>query len=392
MFFTPSSANRPILFRLLALLRGDLPLDVPLQLAEILLQAVHHTAAILRLHAVKRLSHAAHIGLWGVYPKIAAEHIADALGIHCAALTGVIGIAPPVMDPGVDDLTGQRRKGLAVTQTSGDNNALRLRVIESVLVHGVVGHNGNTHTVQQAAQCGIHLRCVVPERHRRDNRLSMSLRDIKDTPDLVAVILPPVLDIGIRDTDLQAGLLPVYAASEPPPTLQAVDVGDVRVLRHRQHDIGGAVLRVDRLRIQIVQVGVKIPILDWGKRRGKVRVAKSNRDVVLSKIRQEEINFNQDIFLLVEHFNNQAQQLSIAKEADAIAQQRYKTSIETFLIGKINTLDLNDAQNSKDAARQKHISELYYYWYYFYQIRSLTLWDFRTNTELEADFDEIIRQ
>ena len=143
---------------------------------------------------------------------------------------------------------------------------------------------------------------------------------------------------------------------------------------------------------QIVQVGVKIPILDWGKRRGKVRVAKSNRDVVLSKIRQEQINFNQDIFLLVEHFNNQAQQLDIAKEADAIAQQRYKTSIETFLIGKINTLDLNDAQNSKDDARQKHISELYYYWYYYYQIRSLTLWDFSTNTELEADFDEIIRQ
>ena len=142
---------------------------------------------------------------------------------------------------------------------------------------------------------------------------------------------------------------------------------------------------------QIVQVGVKIPILDWGKRRGKVRVAKSNRDVVLSKIRQEQINFNQDIFLLVEHFNNQAQQLDIAKEADAIAQQRYKTSIETFLIGKINTLDLNDAQNSKDEARQKHISELYYYWYYFYQLRSLTLWDFERNMELEADFEDIIK-
>lgn len=143
---------------------------------------------------------------------------------------------------------------------------------------------------------------------------------------------------------------------------------------------------------QIVQVGVQIPILDWGKIRGKVRVAKSNRDVVLSKIRQEQINFNQDIFLLVEHFNNQAQQLEIAKEADGIAQQRYKTSIETFLIGKINTLDLNDAQNAKDEARRKHISELYYYWYYFYQIRSLTLWDFQANTELEADFDEIVRQ
>ena len=141
---------------------------------------------------------------------------------------------------------------------------------------------------------------------------------------------------------------------------------------------------------QVVEVGVKIPILDWGKRRGKVRVAKSNREVTLSKIRKEQMDFDQDVFLLVEHFNNQAQQLSIAVEADKIAQKRYKTSIETFLIGKINTLDLNDAQTSKDDARQKHINELYWYWYYFYQLRSLTLWDFQNNTPLEADFDDVI--
>lgn len=142
---------------------------------------------------------------------------------------------------------------------------------------------------------------------------------------------------------------------------------------------------------QIVEVGVKIPILDWGKRRGKVKIAQSNREVTASKIRQEQMNFNQDIFLLVEQFNNQAQQLSIANEADTIARQRYRTSIETFMIGKINTLDLNDAQISKDEARQKHITELYYYWYYFYQIRSLTLWDFKNNRELEADFESVIK-
>ena len=143
---------------------------------------------------------------------------------------------------------------------------------------------------------------------------------------------------------------------------------------------------------QVVQVGVKIPILDWGKRRGQVRVAKSNREVVLSKIRQEQMDFNQNIFLLVENFNNQAQQLNIAQEADLIAEKRYRTSVEPFMIGKISTLDLNDAQNSKDEARQKHISELYYYWYYFYQIRSLTLWDFERNTELEADFEDIVKR
>ncbi len=142
----------------------------------------------------------------------------------------------------------------------------------------------------------------------------------------------------------------------------------------------------------IVSVGFSIPILDWGKRRGEVKVAESNREVTESKLRQEQQTFNQNIFLLVEHFNNQGKQLSIATEADSIAQKRYKTSIETFMIGKINTLDLNNAQVNKDEARQKNISELFYYWYYFYQLRSLTLWDFAKNQSIDADFEEIIKR
>ena len=143
---------------------------------------------------------------------------------------------------------------------------------------------------------------------------------------------------------------------------------------------------------QIVEVGLSIPILDWGKGKGKVKVAESNRDVVLSKIRQEQMDFNQDIFLLVENFNNQAAQLEIAAEVDTLAEKRYKTSIETFMIGKIDILDLNDAQSSKDDAKQKHIQELYYYWRYFYNIRSITLYDFLNNRTLDADFEEIVKR
>src|SRR5574344_2125813 len=142
----------------------------------------------------------------------------------------------------------------------------------------------------------------------------------------------------------------------------------------------------------IVSVGFSIPILDWGKRRGEVKVAESNREVTESKLRQEQQTFNQNIFLLVEHFNNQSKQLNIATEADSIAQRRYKTSIETFMIGKINTLDLNDAQVNKDEARQKDITQLFYYWYYYYQLRSLTLWDFAQNKGIDADFDDIIKK
>ena len=143
---------------------------------------------------------------------------------------------------------------------------------------------------------------------------------------------------------------------------------------------------------QIVEVGVSIPLLDWGKRKGQVKVAKSNREVIQSRLRQESMNFNQDLFILVEQFNNQRAQLEIANEADQIAQQRYKTNVETFMIGRISTLDLNDAQVSKDQARQKHISELFYYWYYYYQLRSLTLWDFEKNSNIDADIEAIVEK
>ena len=143
---------------------------------------------------------------------------------------------------------------------------------------------------------------------------------------------------------------------------------------------------------QIVEVGVSIPLLDWGKRKGQVKVAKSNREVIQSRLRQESMNFNQDLFILVEQFNNQRAQLEIADEADQIAQQRYKTNVETFMIGRISTLDLNDAQVSKDQARQKHISELFYYWYYYYQLRSLTLWDFEKNSNIDADIEAIVKK
>jgi outer membrane protein TolC len=142
---------------------------------------------------------------------------------------------------------------------------------------------------------------------------------------------------------------------------------------------------------QVVEVGVKIPLLDWGKRRGQVQVAKSNREVTESKLRQETMTFDQNLFILVEQFNNQQAQLQIAEEEDTIARKRYDTNVKTFMVGKISTLDLNDAQSSKDDARQKHINELFYFWYYYYQLRSLTLWDFSTNTGIDADIDKIVK-
>ena len=142
---------------------------------------------------------------------------------------------------------------------------------------------------------------------------------------------------------------------------------------------------------QVVQLGISVPILDWGKRRGKVKVAESNLNVVESRLRKEQMDFDQDIFILVERFNNQRGQLASAMQADIIATRRYATNVETFMIGKISTLDLNDSQVSKDQARQAFINHLYKYWDYYYQLRSLTLWDYSQNRDIDADIARIIK-
>ena len=132
---------------------------------------------------------------------------------------------------------------------------------------------------------------------------------------------------------------------------------------------------------EVVSIGLSIPILDWGKRKGQVKVAESNRDVVRSQLQQEELNFNQNIFLLTEQFNNQAGQLDLARESDRVASARYQASVES-----------NDARDAKDLARQDYVQQLYYYWYYYYNIRSVTLWDYATGTPIQADVDALLAE
>lgn len=160
-----------------------------------------------------------------------------------------------------------------------------------------------------------------------------------------------------------------YALASARSARQSIDLYASIGYSGKDQTIGGAYhpLRPN----QVIEVGMSIPILDWGKRKGKEKTAESNRRLVLSQTKQEEINFEQTVFLLVENFNNQAGQVEIARQADRIALKRYTTSVETYLIGKLSLLDLNDAQRQKDEAKLKQIEELQRYWNYYYSIRKV---------------------
>lgn len=54
---------------------------------------------------------------------------------------------------------------------------------------------------------------------------------------------------------------------------------------------------------QYVSLGITLPILDWGRGRGQVRVACSNRDLVYTQVEQDKTDFDLNVRKLVKQFN-----------------------------------------------------------------------------------------
>ncbi len=140
---------------------------------------------------------------------------------------------------------------------------------------------------------------------------------------------------------------------------------------------------------QQVSLGLSIPILDWGLARGRIKIAESDREIVRTSVEQERIDFEQSVYLQVQNFMMQQRQLAIAAKADTVAQKGFDISKQRYLIGNVDIINLRDAQSSSDNARINFIQSLKTYWVNYYQLRKLTLFDFKINNEISIDFDKL---
>ncbi len=140
-----------------------------------------------------------------------------------------------------------------------------------------------------------------------------------------------------------------------------------------------------------VRLGIEVPIMDWGLARGRYKMAQSAEEVIKTNVAQAEMDFEQEVLLQVMQFNLQDDQLRIAAKADTIADMRYEVSKQRFLIGKISVLDLNVALEEKDVAARAYISALRNYWNYFFNMRSLTLYDWISDQPLSEEFDTLVK-
>jgi outer membrane protein len=133
---------------------------------------------------------------------------------------------------------------------------------------------------------------------------------------------------------------------------------------------------------QQINLGFQMPIMDWGRTKSRIKTAQANMELTNTIIEQEEMNFDQEVFLQVKQFKMLRNQLVIAKKSDEIAQRRYDISKSRYMIGKIGITDLNIATQEKDMAKQSYVMVLRQFWNAHYNLRLLTLYDFEKNRPL----------
>jgi len=140
---------------------------------------------------------------------------------------------------------------------------------------------------------------------------------------------------------------------------------------------------------QLLVFGIKIPILDWGLAKGRIKVAESDREIVRTSIEQERVDFDQSVFLQVMDFKMQQRRLQIAGKSDTVAWKSYDIARQRYLVDKVSITDLTTSQINSDNSKINYIRSLQNYWITYFQIRKLTMFDFDKNEEISINFDLI---
>lgn len=144
-------------------------------------------------------------------------------------------------------------------------------------------------------------------------------------------------------------------------------------------------LYVDPKDQQIVQLGFEIPIMDWGRRKSRMKTAEANQKFVQYTVDQDIINFDEEVLTQVRQFEMLQEQIKITRVADDIAQRRYDITKNRYNIGKISITDMNIALTEKDEAKARYIQSLESYWIAYFNLRRLTLYDFETGFQIISD-------
>lgn len=133
---------------------------------------------------------------------------------------------------------------------------------------------------------------------------------------------------------------------------------------------------------KIVNLTLSVPILDWGRSSSAIKLAESQKDLVVYDVQKSRMDFEREVVVQVEQFGLLKDQLTTANEADKVAENGYLIALRKFQNGEISITDLNISLSERETAKRDYIDSLRDYWEAYYNLRILTLYDFELNGKI----------
>lgn len=129
-----------------------------------------------------------------------------------------------------------------------------------------------------------------------------------------------------------------------------------------------------------LQVGVQIPVWQWGAHGAQVEAAKADRQSAESSAQnvRNQVELNARFAAL--QLGQARRALQIAAKADTVAAKRFQVALNRYGISRITIDNLYIAQSEKDQALSAYGQALRGYWLAYFQLRKATLYDFERGT------------
>jgi outer membrane protein TolC len=133
---------------------------------------------------------------------------------------------------------------------------------------------------------------------------------------------------------------------------------------------------------QLLQVGVSMPMLQWGGGRADIEAARADEARVAANSKSRRDVLVEDARFSVLQLQQAQRNVVLAAKADTVAAKQFDVAKNRYIIGKIAILDLYNAQTEKDAAVIARVQSLRSYWTAYYHLRRVTLYDFEKKQEM----------
>ena len=133
---------------------------------------------------------------------------------------------------------------------------------------------------------------------------------------------------------------------------------------------------------QSIQVGIQIPIFQWGINKNKVKMAEN---IFQSNLLERETrlrNFENQITERINAYRSSVKLWMTAKQSYELSQDQYKLALKKFSLGRISDYELYIAQNNQFTSLSQYASAIRQAYTNYYIIRGMTLYDFKKERDL----------